>query len=898
MKKGLRMIGSDKEAPQRNWILRSKIEMPRHNMRLISRPRLIEKMDGWLDLDLGVVSGPAGYAKSTTVAEWCRHCEDHGATAAWLSLDEADGEPAQFVSYLIAALSRAGVTLDGLETGAEEGFFAGGISTALGSVIEALSQRVEPVILVLDDYHRMNSSRVDDLLRKLIAAMPPTLTIIIATRAALPFDIAELLVAGRADTLGSEALRFSRDELASVFPADVGEEELALLHERTEGWPVAVQLARLLIADGPAGSRLENLHGHTGHIATYLAEKILSGLSQELQDFLCFTSLLERFNAELADAVMGRRVAAEMIDRLEPLNALVVRAETDGILYRYHHLFGEFLQTELKRRLGEEAVRDVHRRASRWCEANGYMAEAVHHAREAGELDRCAALVEGAGGWELILFGGIGYLRGLLQQIPDAIAQSYPRILLAKAYLALKDGLLAESRAFFDAAANTRGADEAGTALQRDLLNVGTLIFAYEDSPIAESDLKRLEGRLGEVPSDDPLTRSILSAQLIVGELAVGQFAAADHRAQTAMRMMREARTVLGLNYCYLHAGLAALYQGRLRSAEAHFGVARRMAEENFAFDPGLRALSSLLAGSLRHWMGEPANYPDEQAVADLEQVEHYDGWLDIYAAGLAVEVFQLNHIDQAIVRGGRIAERRGLRRLMHLVDAVRVGKTDAGDRSSVALKLAQKLPADIWRSDPFWWLPFLESRLALGSYFASIDRSRAIAALGEGLECARAFGANIYAIRLLVARALQFDLSGQRDRSLEDLIEALTIAAAEQIIGPFLDQRGLASLLRHVVRQSHDTYIDVLVFEFAHIVIARYSQASAESETGAAIGLSSREREVLDELANGRSNKEIARLLDMTEHTVKFHLKNIFVKLGAERRTDAVARARAMKLI
>ena len=132
----------------------------------------------------------------------------------------------------------------------------------------------------------------------------------------------------------------------------------------------------------------------------------------------------------------------------------------------------------------------------------------------------------------------------------------------------------------------------------------------------------------------------------------------------------------------------------------------------------------------------------------------------------------------------------------------------------------------------------------------------------------------------------------------MEDLIEALTIAAAEQIIGPFLDQRGLASLLRHVVRQSHDTYIDVLVFEFAHIVIARYSQASAESETGAAIGLSSREREVLDELANGRSNKEIARLLDMTEHTVKFHLKNIFVKLGAERRTDAVARARAMKLI
>lgn len=872
--------------------------MPRNNMRLIHRPRLIEKMDQWLDIDLGVVSGPAGYAKSTMIAEWCRRCQERGATVAWLSLDKADGEPAQFVSYLIAALSKAGVTLDGLETGAEEGFFAGGVSAALSSVVEALSQRADPIILALDDYHRLESPRVDDLLRTLIASMPPTLTIIIATRATLPFDIAELLVTGRADTLGSEALRFSRVELASVFPADLGEDALSLLYERTEGWPVAVQLARLLIADGPAQSRLENLHGHTGHIATYLAEKILSGLSPEMQDFLCLTSPLERFNAELADAVMGRRVAAEMIDRLEPLDALVVRAEADGTLYRYHHLFGEFLQTELRRRHGEDAMRDVHRRASRWCEANGYMSQAVHHAREAGELDRCAALVEAAGGWELILFGGIGYLRGLLQQIPDAIAQSYPRILLAKAYLALKDGLLAESRAFFDAAANVRGADGAGAALQRDLLNVGTLIFAYEDSPVAAADLKRLEDRLGEVPSDDPLTRSILSAQLIVGELAVGQFAAADHRAQTAMRMMREARTVLGLNYCYLHAGLAALYQGRLRSAEAHFGVARRMAEENFAFDPGLRALSSLLDGSLRHWMGEPANYSDEQAEADLEQVEHYDGWLDIYAAGLAVEVFQLNRVEHAILRGGRIAERRGLRRLMHLVDAVRVGMTNAGDRSSAALKLAQKLPTSIWRTEPFWWLPFLESRLALGNYFASIDRSRAIDALGEGLECARSLGANIYVIRLLVARALLLDLSGHRDRSVDDLIEALTIAAAEQIIGPFLDQRGLASLLRHVVRQTHDTYIDILVFEFAHIVIARYSAASADNETAAAIGLSAREREVLEELANGRSNKEIARLLDMTEHTVKFHLKNIFGKLGAERRTDAVAKARSMKVI
>lgn len=888
----------EKKLIPRHWILKSKLEMPRNNMRLLHRPRLIEKMDRWLDIDLGVVSGPAGYAKSTTIAEWCRHHQDKGAVIAWLSLDEADQEPAQFLSYLIAALSNAGIVLDGLETGAEEGFFAGGISSALSAVIGTLSRIAHPVILVLDDYHRVNSVRVDDLFRTLLASTPRNLTIVVATRAQLPFDIAALLAAGRADTLGSEALRFSRDELASVFSDDIDEGSISLLYERTEGWPVAAQLAKLLVVDEPARSGLENLHGHTGHIATYLAEKILSGLSKELQDFLCFTAPLERFDAELATVVTSRRTAARMIAELEPLNALVVRAEGDETLYRYHHLFGEFLQTELRRRHGDDAVTDVHRRASDWYEANGYMAQAVRHAREAGDVDRCAALVEAAGGWELILFGGIGYLRGLLQQIPDAIANLYPRILLAKAYLALKDGLLGESRALFDKAENSRDAEAGPPTLKRDLLNVGTLIFAYEDSPISSADLQRLEDQLGRVPADDPLTRSILSAQLIVGELAMGQFSAADRRAQMTMRTMREARTVLGLNYCYLHAGLAALYQGRLRAAEAHFGVARRMAEENFAFDPGLRALASLLAGSLRHWMGEPANYPVEQAQADLDQVEHYDGWLDIYAAGLAVETFQLHRIEDAIVRGQRIAESRGLHRLARMVDSVRVGMTSGGDRSSVAMKLTQQLPAEIWRRDSFWWLPFLESRLALGAYFAGIDRSKAIDALSEGLACARFFGANIYAIRTLVSRALLLDLSGHRDRSIEDLTEALTMAAAERIIGPFLDQRGLASLLRNVVRQSQESYIDILVLEFANAVIARYSKTAADNGNGAAVGLSSREREVLEELASGRSNKEIARLLDMTEHTVKFHLKNIFGKLGAERRTEAVARARELKLI
>lgn len=890
------MDESGKKDLPRRWILQSKLEMPRNNVRLIGRPRLVEKMDRWLDLDLGVVAGPAGYAKSTTVAAWCRHRHAEGARIAWLSLDEADREPAQFLSYLIASLSSAGIASQGLEAGAEEGFFAGGISSALAALLDAVRAESVPVILVLDDYHRVNSPRVDALLRSLLDAAPDNLTMVAATRGTLPFDIGALLAAGRADEIGSDALRFTRDELAGMFPDDIDDDAIALLHDRTEGWPVAVQLARLVVADAPTTAHIRHFRGDSGHIATYLAEQIVSGLPEELQEFLCFTAPLERFDASLAAAVVERHAADEMIDRLEPLNALVVRAEGQEATYRYHHLFAEFLQIELRRRHGEDAVAGVHRRASGWFEANGYMAEAVRHAREAGDLDRCASLVEKAGGWKLILFGGIGYLRGLLQQIPDDIAQAYPRILLAKAYLAVKDGLLAEARALFDAAENSGDAAAEAAPLRRDLRNVGALILVYEDIPVGPADVARLEGHLADLPADDPLTRSILSCQLIVYELAVGRFAAADHRAQMTMRAMREARTVLGLNYCYLHAGLAAIYQGRLKAAEAHFGVARRMAEENFAFDPGLRALSRLLTGCLRHWTGEPADYAGVQAAADLDQVELYDGWLDIYAAGLTVEAIQQGQPEQAIRRGQRIAERRGLHRLSRIVDALRVATAGCDDRGSTAMTLRQQLPPNIWKDEPFWWFPFVESRLALASYYAAIDRSRAIEALNEGLECARGFGANLYAIRILVARALLLDLSGDRARAVDDLIEALTMAAAERIIGPFLGQRGLVPLLRAVSRQAQGAYIDILIVDFAGLVIARLSKRGGDQD-GAA-GLSAREREVLEELANGRSNKEIARLLDMTEHTVKFHLKNIFAKLGAERRTEAVARANQLGLV
>ncbi len=891
------MTKPESKKTNRHWIVRSKLDMPKRNPRLINRPALFALMDHWLDLDLAILVGPAGYAKSTAAAEWCRAKRDEGLRVAWLSLDESDSEPAQFVSYLIASLSNAGMRLQGLETGAEEGFLAGSLSTAINSLVEALLQSDVSAVLVLDDYHRVQSPRVDELLKKLIDARTGRLTILITTRNPMPFEIAGLLAAGRAEEIGTAELKFTKNELASLFPQITDQQVIDLLFDRTEGWPVAVQLARLAATRSPNEEELRDFHGDSGHLASYLAEQVVSRVDPELQRFLYFTSVLETFNPGLASEICDIENADELMSRLEALSTLVVPVSEKGPAFRYHHLFGEFLQNEFSRRFGQEALVEVHRKASHWYEVHGEMAEAVRHAKLSGDVGRCAQLVENAGGWDLILFGGIGYLRGLLQNVTDDVAREKPRILLAKSYLAVKDGNLADARTLLDTAVSASNSAEGSPAFDRDLLNVRSLVEVYEDRSSIADDIAAFRDEVDGTPSEDPLTKSILACRLIVAELSIGEFAEAEQRANATMRTMREARSVLGLNYCILHAGLAAVYQGRLQAAEAQFGVARRMADENFAYDPGLRALSRILAGALRYWQGKGASTSMEELRADLDHVENYDGWLDIYACGLLVEAGLMGDPQAAVARGKRIAATRKLPRLDLIADAVCLATSKDRERASIALRLRQELPTAVWRQSPFLWLPYLESRIALAAHYASIDRSKAIECLNEGVECAHAFGARIYTVRFLVARASLYDLAGMRPQALEDITEALTLAAPERIVGPFLQETGVGPLLRAIPRHAQDAYIDILVVEFANSIASQLSAKAGNEGEPSAAGLTPREMEVLEELCLGRTNKEIARLLDMTEHTVKFHLKNLFSKLEVDRRTAAIARARALRL-
>lgn len=901
---------SDKaDTNSRRWFISAKLDAPRQQVSLLSRMHLVKALDTAVKRRLCIVVAPAGFGKTTLVSQWRNQLMADGCTVAWLSLDEDDSDVRQLLSYVIFALAEAGVETGRLEMLAAQGLMELSAEAALGGILSAIAEHESHAVLILDDYHRIAGGPIDAAINRMVDAAPPNFTLIVPSRIRPDLCVGQRLAAGQAMEIDAEMLRFSQEETRAVVDPSLTDDQLKVVFERTEGWAVAIQLARLTIG----GSRsieqaLDGLVGQSSHLASYLADQVLAGLGDELFGFMMKTAVLERFNAPLANAVCERNDAWNMLNRLEPLQSLLVPLDERKEWFRYHHLFAEHLQAVLKRKM-PESIESLHLRASEWHAMNGYVADAVRHARLAGDLGRAARLIEDAGGWELMLYGGIGYLRSLLRNIPDREAHAYPRIQIARAYLALKDGRIPDARTILEQARASVGDEHLGsdfaTPLDRDMINVGAILDMYEDQRYTPARAARQRQLLDRIPGSDMLTLGVLSCTDALVSLAHGQFEDAESRSRQAMRAMRAADSVLGLNYCFLHAGGAALYLGRLQQAEANFRQARQLAEDNFGADSGLRSLADLLLGAALHWRGTWDENYEAHFERALSHVESYDGWLEIFAHGLdtgvaaALQRHDFPAAEGWIARAERTAAGRGMPRLSSLAAGHRLwlhalaGEQRSGTR--LAASLEEEFPLGCWRHDRFRWRPYQIAGPALACHYAPSERARSIGILDDVISCCRTLGAHIYLIQALAIKADLLASFGERDGALENLVHALEIAAPEGIRRPFCAPHLGTPLLRAARRRARDEAMDVVILDFVGACLDSESRREDPGGALTTLGLSQREREVIHELVQGLSNKGIARALDLTEHTVKFHLKNIFRKLDVKRRTQAIARVRAL---
>jgi len=401
-------------------LLASKLQVPPMRHKHISRPRLYQLLDESGRRKLTLVCAPAGYGKSSLLTGWVRHTE-LDVRLAWLALDETDNTPERFWRYFLAAFDsllfaadtkastpgNTSTTLsDEVQRWLEDAYNAtndttdGTINTPLliTHLVNALLETPQERVLVLDDYHLIQHASIHRAISQLIDNAPPTFHFIISSRSEPNLPLSRLRARGELVEIRSHDLRFDGAEieryLHDVMAVDLSASDASTLEARTEGWIAGVQLAALsLPGKRNVSDFIETFTGTDRYVLDYLTEEVLMRQDDDTQSFLLFTSILERFNAELCNAVTERRDGAQQLEALERKNLFIIPLDNQRTWYRYHAFFADLLRYRLEQ-ARPDLLLVLHRRASLWFAAEGDLAEALHHALLAADRDLASDIID------------------------------------------------------------------------------------------------------------------------------------------------------------------------------------------------------------------------------------------------------------------------------------------------------------------------------------------------------------------------------------------------------------------------------------------------------------------------------------------------------------------------
>jgi LuxR family maltose regulon positive regulatory protein len=884
-----------------DWLLVGKLAPPEQRITVASRDVLLARLDASLTRSLSVVISPPGFGKTTLMTQWWRTLRlRQDLHACWLTLDDIDSEVSRFMAGVILSVASAGVDVGPLEVAARQQSIDPNVRPIALALLESMRRSGRRTVLILDDFHRAKSRAVDEIVEILIEHSHGELHLVVSGRTRPTFHVSAFLARGLVTLLDAGDLALSLEQASQVVGPDVSPSDLALLHARTEGWAVALQLARLWLDRGRRKpDALKDFSGRTTEMTDYLAEQIVADLPETLREFLLETSILERFNAPLADAVRDRSDSDELLERLRHFDALLIPLDDAREWFRYHPLFADFLCQRL-RRSSAQRLTVLRRRAARALAAVGDLPEAVQHAVAADDTALAVALTQEAGGWELILWKGIGYVRSLLKCFNDVTIRAEPTLQLTQSYLDIK---LARFDAAWDLLALTEsGLETASPRVRRDFIILRGLWMVYIDN-IGENEwTKPIEEHIRSLDPSDHLGRGTQYCALAIAALGRGSPEQAEAESRNAIREMRASGSILGINYAFLHLAQSELLTGRLRDAETLFREALVMAEDNFGADSGLKALCSAFVGYCLYLKGD--SEASNRLIESL--VETTDGWVDVFATAYEVAARQafarggLNEAITVIAQATQVAHERRLERLERMAAAWRVEFLALANRHADAKRDAQVggvLAAAESRGPPgFGWRVRLAATLAIGRLWMVTGLT------AQALQLVDSARAEFKAANLLLpARrldALSIMILKQRGADEEALLRLqslLDFVVTEGAIGILLEQgRALEGLLNAAQRRNRELVLSGAQRDAIARVLARLQNSTLVDQDG----FSPRELAVLRELCQGRSNKAIGQVLDLSENTVKFHLKRIFKKLGAESRASAIAATLQRKLV
>ena len=902
-------------------LLDTKLYAPRRRTGLVSRPHLTDRVERGTQSKLTLVSAPAGFGKSTLLAEWRDGAQADGSATAWLSLDAGDNDPVAFWTHVIAALRTVAPTVGAKALTLLESPDRS-IEAVLAPLLNELNALPHDLVLVLDDYHAIDSPEIQIGMAFLLEHLPGQVHLVIATRADPALPLARLRARGDLVEIRAVDLRFTPDEagalLNGVMSLGLTTQDVVVLEGRTEGWIAAIQLAGLSMRgrDDIAGF-IARFAGDDRYIVDYLVEEVLQLQPEPVRTFLLETSILSRLNGPLADAVTGQDGGKGMLEALERQNLLLVPLDDRREWYRYHHLFADVLQARLRDERPEH-VAELHRRATEWYEQNGERAEAIRHAMAGRDLARAADLVE-------LAMPATGRdrqeatLRRWLEALPDELIRARPVLsdgyagsILVRGATEGVETRLRDAERWLDLAAEGPEAADSGAA---SMVVVDEDAFRRLPGSVAvhRAGLALLLGdvagtidharrALDLVAEDDDLGRGAASAllglaywsrgdleaasSLYAGSiprferighlsdaiglaLALADMRIAQGRLHDAMRTYERGLelatgpgAVVLRGAADMHVGMSEIFRERddLVGAAGHLQQARDLGEENGLPQNPYR--SRVAAARIRQAEGDPA--------AALELLTEADR---LYATDFSPDVRPVDALKARVwIAQGRLSEAMGWAR---------------GRGLSVA--------DDLGYVREFEHITLARLVLAQGARDRSNERiGEAIDLLERLLEAAENGGRTGSVLEILVVHALARRARNDVPGALSSLERALALAEPEGYVRVVADEGPAMAALLKLAAQRRDAsgYLRRL------LVATVTPAARAPGDEPLVEPLSERELDVLRLLDSELDGPGIARELTVSLATVRTHTRNVYAKLGVNNRRAAVRRAGELGLL
>lgn len=881
---------------------RLKFHPSRQPLRSIVRTRLIDLVVRGSACPVTLLSAAAGYGKSTLMAQLRGAFADAGALTPWLTVDQDDDDPQALIVSLVLAIRAVGVDTGALLPAVQGQLRPSDIPWAVSELIQTLSSQSRPVALFIDDAHGLASPRARAILTTLSEALPSDARLVISSRNRMDDVLTRMRLAGHVLDVSAQQLSFDDAETDQVWIG--GTMEARQMASIAEGWPVAVQLLRLIADQSPAKDlTLRTFRSHSPELGAYLTAHILTLIPDHLVVLANHMAFLIRANGDLLNHLCNRKDAWAGLEELSARTGLVFACGDDQTWYRQHPLLSDFLRQRTYRETPDHP-RQIFAAASRWMERRGELSEALHYCIEAGDIAAISELTTRFGGWRAGLRSGASLLK-YFPRLPAAVFEGSPGAAIACSYQMAMEGRIDEARSHLDRYCSAaKGAFPAlgDETVELQLMCVNNVLRLYEDRIIEPSDAAELCQRAQSLAHADPEIHAVAEVLQSYAHFYGGDWAAFRNASRAAIAQCKLVRLHQVLPFVQMFQALADLHQGDLVQAEQSIASARATAASLFGADAAQCIMADVFTmelGCERHDVAAML-----AGLQKFELIEHTERWGDVLSSGYRALLTWNGYCQPAAVqsvlgRALRTLQRGGMERTWQYVAMTGVQVLCAVDQPEAAnalFRLAQSQALWNWTGDA----RLVESRVAthrLLDFASPVAEKHGRCVADEPAAMRTSSGRARHQWAMI--QALRADAPpGDRPHAAELRRQGTQVAAvlesvAEQNADGALVQMGVP--LRRRLAPLADLLIEQLSPPALRLLDRIGSPLGQRDPTAPRIALTPREAEVLGLLARGFSSKEMARTLGIAEGTIKEHRKRLYRKLSVQSRSEALRKRHEM---